>query len=490
MHYQKYNIYELEYLAAIIDSTDDAIISKNLDGIITSWNPGAEKMFGYKREEMIGRSIDPLVPKDKKEEETYILNKIKKGKKVEHYETVRLSKNGKPVMVSLTISPIADEEGIIIGASKIARDITALKESEAKQAMLAAIVESSEDAIISKDLNGIITSWNPSAQRVFGYTAEEMIGQPIYKLFPTDRFDEEPKILDKIKRGERVEHFDTVRKTKDGRLIDISLTISPIRDKRGKIVGASKIARDITDRKKQEKLLKEKTEELERSNRELNDFAYIISHDLKAPLRAIGSLASFLKSDYSDKLGPEGLEMLDLLVGRVKRMNNLIEAVLQYSRVGRVRDRKQIIKLNDLVEDVIMSLSFPEHIHITHNPMPEIIFERVPLYKILQNLIANAISAIDKPEGRVYIGFKDKEQEYEFSVSDNGTGIEERHFDKIFQIFQTLQPRDEVESTGIGLTIVKKTVEYYGGQIRVESTPGEGSTFYFTLPKLQSPLNE
>jgi PAS domain S-box-containing protein len=490
MHYQKYNIYELEYLAAIIDSTDDAIISKNLNSVITSWNLGAERMFGYKRDEVIGKSILILIPDDLLQEEGYILSKIMKGEKVEHYETTRVGKNEKEIKVSLTISPIIDDTGVVIGASQIARDITQIREAEAKQAMLAAIIESSEDAIVSKDLNGIVTSWNPAAQRLFGYKPEEMIGQPIYKLFPEDRMDEEPRILERIRKGERVEHFDTVRRSKDGKLLDISLTISPIKDKTGKITGASKIARDISDRKRQEKLLKDKTEELERSNRELNDFAYIISHDLKAPLRAIGSLASFLQMDYSDKLGPEGVEMLDLMVGRVKRMNNLIEGVLQYSRVGRVRDRKQIIKLNELVEEVKATISPPPHISITHDDLPEIIFERVPLQQIVQNLISNAVTSIDKANGKINVGCSDLGKFYEISVSDNGSGIEERHFEKIFQIFQTLHPRDEMESTGIGLTIVKKTVEYYGGQIRVESKPGEGSTFYFTIPKFVSPLLE
>lgn len=490
MNYQKYSLAELEYLAAIIDSTDDAIISKNLNGIITSWNPGAERIFRYSKDEAIGNHISLLIPPDRLTEEDYILGEVKKGKRVEHYETIRLAKGERPVNVSLTVSPIKDDTGMIIGASKIARDITDAKDAERRRAILAAIVDSSDDAIVSKDLNGIITSWNPGASRIFGYTPEEVIGKYISILFPPDRLDEEPKILERIRRGERVEHFDTIRKTKDGRLLDISLTISPIKDKTGTVIGASKIARDITDRKRNERLLKEKTEELERSNRELNDFAYIISHDLKAPLRAIGSLAGFLKMDFSDKLGPEGSEMLNLMVGRVKRMNNLIEGVLQYARVGRIRDRKQVINLNELIEEVKTTLSPAENIKITHDEMPKIVFERVPLQQVIQNLLSNAINAIEKPEGRIHIGFTENKNEYEFSVKDNGTGIEQRHFEKIFQIFQTLNPRDEVESTGIGLTIVKKTVEYYGGRVNVESTPGEGSTFYFTIPKLQDAIPE
>jgi PAS domain S-box-containing protein len=242
-------------VAAIVDSSDDAIISKDLNGIITSWNKSAERVFGYTAEEVVGKSITILMPPERLGEEPQILAKLRRGERVEHFETVRQRKDGTLLDISLTISPIRDAQGRVTGASKIARNVTDAKRTERAALQLAAIVDSSDDAIISKDLNGIITSWNKSAERVFGYTAEEVIGKPILILIPPDRQHEEPNILMRLRRGERVDHFETVRRRKDGTLLDISLTISPVKDATGRIIGASKIARDISERKRNEKAI-------------------------------------------------------------------------------------------------------------------------------------------------------------------------------------------------------------------------------------------
>ncbi|HUR44794.1 MAG TPA: PAS domain S-box protein [Candidatus Saccharimonadales bacterium] len=253
-------------LAAIVDSSDDAIVSKTLDGVVTSWNPAAEKIFGYTAHEMIGQPITKLFPPDRLDEETYVLSRIRSGQRIEHFETLRQAKDGTLLEVSLTISPVKDAQGRIIGASKIARDVTVQKAAARASQLLAAIVDSSEDAIVSKRLDGIVTSWNKAAEKLFGYTAREMIGQSITRLFPENRLEEEPKIIARIGRGERVEHFETVRKTKDGRLIDLSLTISPVLDEHGHVIGASKIARDISERRRNE-------EELRRNEEQLRDMA-------------------------------------------------------------------------------------------------------------------------------------------------------------------------------------------------------------------------
>jgi len=240
-------------LGAIVDSSDDAIISKDLNGVVTSWNKSAERLFGYTSEEAVGQSITIIIPEDRLEEEPHILSRLRRGERIDHFETIRRRKDGALLNISLTISPVRDSRGIIIGASKIARDITAAKQAERASLLLSAIVDSSDDAIVSKDLNGIITSWNKGAERVFGYTAEEVVGKPIYVIIPPDRLDEEPRILSRLRRGERVDHFETIRRRKDGVLIDVSLTISPVKDGRGNVIGASKIARDITRQKRAEK---------------------------------------------------------------------------------------------------------------------------------------------------------------------------------------------------------------------------------------------
>jgi PAS domain S-box-containing protein len=247
-------------LAAIVQSSDDAIIAKTLDGIITSWNIAAEKLFGYTENEMIGQSIMKLIPKDREGEESEIVSKLKKGEKIDHFETKRITREGELLDISLTISPIRDSNGTVIGASKIARDITARKKSEEINARLAAIVQSSDDVIIGKTLEGIVTSWNIAAEKLFGYTEKEMIGQSITKIIPPERINEEYEILNQLKQGNKIEHFETKRMAKNGKLIDISLTSSPIKDSNGKIIGASKIAKNISLQKETARLINENEE--------------------------------------------------------------------------------------------------------------------------------------------------------------------------------------------------------------------------------------
>lgn len=236
-----------------------------------------------------------------------------------------------------------------------------------------------------------------------------------------------------------------------------------------------------------EKLLKKQAKELENINQELKDFAYIVSHDLKAPLRAIGALAEWISTDYADKFDEDGREQMNLLISRVKRMYDLIDGILQYSRVGRFREKKVKVPLNKVVKDLIEMLDPPKNIEIKiENELPTILFEKTRIEQVFQNLLSNAIKFMDKPKGKITIGCVDNNNFWKFNITDNGPGIEERYLEKIFQIFQTLKPRDEFESTGVGLTVVKKIIEMYGGQIWVESKVGCGSTFYFTLPKSNS----
>ena len=217
---------------------------------------------------------------------------------------------------------------------------------------------------------------------------------------------------------------------------------------------------------------------------EFKDFVYIISHDLKAPLRAIKALTDWIAADYADKFDDDGREQLKMLTIRVDRMNNLLEGVLQYSRIGRVTEDKVEIKLSELVPEIIEMLNAPPRIHITiENQLPTIISEPTRIRQVFENLIGNAVRFIGKPEGSVKVGCIEEEGFWKFSVSDTGPGIDQQHFEKIFRLFQTLQAKDQFESTGAGLTITKKIVELYGGRIWLASKVGEGSTFYFTLPK-------
>ncbi len=224
--------------------------------------------------------------------------------------------------------------------------------------------------------------------------------------------------------------------------------------------------------------------ELRRSNKELQDFAYVTAHDLKAPLRGIGTLTDWITSDYADRLDEEGRHHLGLLKGRVARMSELIDSILHYSEIGRTTRRIESVDLNALLSEVIGQLSPPEHIQINVDAdLPTLISEKARLIQLFQNLIGNAIKYMNKPQGRVEVGCIDQDDYWRFHVTDNGPGIDQKYFTKIFQMFQTLTRRDELESTGIGLAVVKKIVDLYGGNVWIESTVGEGTTFYFTLPK-------
>ena len=254
-------------LASIVDSSDDAIIGKTPDAVITSWNRGAERIYGYAAEEMIGKPVTMLIPRDRPDDMQAILARVADGERVEHYETVRQRKDGRLIDISLTVSPIYDSTGKMIGASSIARDITERKRADeklraanqsidARTTLLASIVDCSDDAIVGKTPDGIITSWNRGAEQIYGYTATEIIGKPMSMLIQPDRPDEMEGILARIRDGERVEHYETVRLRRDGKAIAISLTVSPIYDSEGRLVGVSSIARDITERARADEKLR------------------------------------------------------------------------------------------------------------------------------------------------------------------------------------------------------------------------------------------
>jgi len=240
---------------------------------------------------------------------------------------------------------------------------------------------------------------------------------------------------------------------------------------------------DISERKRMENVNAQLIRDLEVANNELNDFAYIVSHDLKAPLRAIGSLSQWLYTDYKDKFDPAGKAQLDLLVGRVNRMQNLIDGILEYSRVGKTQKEKETFDPNIILQEVIDSLSPPSHISIViDTPLPVVHYDKTRIRQVFLNLIGNAIKYMDKPKGEIHVGCLHDGNFWKFYVKDNGPGIDEKYYELVFQMFQTLNARDDIESTGIGLPIVKKIIEMHGGKIWIESEIEKGSTFYFTVP--------
>ena len=474
-----------QFLASIVDSTDDAIIGKSLDGIILSWNPGAEKLYGYPAQEAIGKPISIIAIPEKPEEMQEILGKVSRGEKIEYYETVRLTRDGKRIAVSLTISPIHDLDGRIVAASTIGRNITERKQAEEAAQFLASIVNSTDDAIIGKSLDGIILSWNPGAEKLYGYSAQEAIGKPISIIALPEQLDEMQEILGKVSRGEKIEYYETVRLTRDGEQIDVSLTVFPVRDRDGRIVAASMIGRDITERKQAEEKLRATAAELGRSNQELEQFAYIASHDLQEPLRMVSSYMQLIAKRYQGKLDSDADEFIAYAVDGALRMQELINDLLAFSRAGTRGKPFQLINteavLNAALENLKLAID-ENHARITHDPLPSVLADESQLAQVFQNLIGNAFKFHGEEPPRVHVSARKTSGFWEFSVRDNGIGIDPQFFERVFLIFQRLSTRAEHPGSGIGLAICKKIVERHGGRIWIESVPGQGATFFFTLP--------
>jgi PAS domain S-box-containing protein len=475
-------------LSAIVDSSDDAIISKDLNGTITSWNRSAERMFGYTEADAVGQPVATLlIPPDRQNEEPEILAKLRKGERVDHFETKRKRKDGTLLDVSLTISPIKSLSGTIIGASKIARDLTSKKQVERAALLLSSIVDSSDDAILSKDLNGIITSWNKSAERMFGYTAAEAVGQPVAALLiPSDRQDEEPDILAKLRSGERVDHFETKRKRKDGTLMDISLTISPVKDPNGSVIGASKIARNITEQIRNQQELRHSNNSLIRSNADLEQFAYSASHDLQEPLRMVSTYSEMLRRKFGGQLGSAGDEYLGFVIEGAHRMEQLLSDLRTYTLASTANNGPPpILSPETAIARSIANLrpAIEENgAGITFDPLPPVRMHEFQLEQLFQNLIGNAIRYRSSERPSIHLGATREGDAWKFFIRDNGIGIDPQYKEQIFGIFKRLHTSSEYSGTGMGLAICQRIVERAGGRIWVESQPGRGSTFYFTVP--------
>jgi two-component system sensor kinase FixL len=271
---------------------------------------------------------------------------------------------------------------------------------------------------------------------------------------------------------------------KDGTPVWVNLRVSPMCLAGAPSAYCIVIVQDITEKHAAEQKQAALLQKVAQINEELSHFAYVVSHDLKAPLRGVKLITEWLCADYADKLGDDAKEQLGLLQSRVARMHDLIDGILQYSRVGRVQQENEDVDLNRLIPSLIDGIAPPEHIRILVEPgLPVMECGKTRISQVFQNLLSNAVKFMDKPAGEVRVGCVEDDEFWRFSVSDNGSGIEAKYFDRIFRLFQTLTPRDEFESTGVGLAVVKKIVELYGGRIWVESEVGRGSTFFFTMPK-------
>ncbi len=368
--------------------------------------------------------------------------------------------------------------------------IAARRQTGEKLELIRNLIDRSNDCIfIMEPKWGRFLDTNDRACTSLGYAREELLNMAFKNIEQSIPDDSSwRKQIEELKLKEDLV-IQGQHRCKDGTTFFTETSLKLVSQKEEDFIIA--IARNVTERKQAEQRQAQLIEELEHTNQEvksinqeLKNFAYIVSHDLKAPLRGIKTIAEWISTDYADKLDENGREQIDMLSKRVQRMHNLIDGILQYSRVGRVEEQKIVVNLNELVTEVIDILAPPENIAITiESELPSIKCEQTRIMQVFQNLLSNAVKYMDKPKGLIKVGCIEENGSWKFSVTDNGPGIEEKNFERIFKIFQTLAPRDEFESTGIGLTVTKKIVELYNGKIWVESKPGQGSTFFFTLPK-------
>jgi len=504
----------------------------DVQGTITYVNDKFCAISRYSKDELIGQNHRILNSGHHPREFFQQMYHIIANGKVWHGEIMNRAKDGSIYWVDTTIVPFVDSDGKPRQYVAIRADITERKRAEEVRERLAAVVESSEDAIISENMDGTITAWNSGAEKLFGYSLGEAVGKPMLMLSPPECKNQALDMLAQLGRGERVEEIDTVRVRKDGRKIDISARLFPIKDSSGAIIGASKIARDITQRKRAdeeiqhlnnemerrnkelegqtvelqkardelEKRVKERTEELdganqvlERSNIELQQFAYVASHDLQSPLRSISGFVQLLKSEYEGKLDKQADDWIRRTVQAIGQMQTLIRDVLAYSRVDSRSRPFAPTAFLDVFNDAVALLESSIHDaggQVACGELPVVMGDRPQLVQLMQNLIGNGLKYHGDKAPNVHVSAKRDGNEWTFSVQDNGIGIDPKYYDRIFEIFKRLHDQTEYPGTGIGLAVCRRVVARHGGRIWLESEAGHGSVFHFTLPEGTEETND
>lgn len=468
-----------ERFRLVVEAAPNAMLMTDRNRRITLVNQKTEELFGYARQELLGEPIEMLVPERYRNRHPAHVDGFFREPKARAMgagrELFGRRADGSEVPIEIGLNPIEIADGLFTLASVI--DISERKRAEAAHERLAAIVESSEDAIVSKTLDGIITSWNRGAEQLFGYTAKEAVGQPILMLVPDRLIEEELRVLDLIRRNERVDHFETLHRRKDGSEVHVSVRVSPIRNGLGDIVGESQIARDITE-------LKERDAELQRSNAELEQFAYVASHDLQEPLRMVANYTELLAQRYKGKLDEKADKYIHYASDGAHRMQRLVADLLAYSRVGSQGKALLPVASDAVVDRVLHSLRKviqETHATVERDRLPTVMADELQLGQLFQNLIGNAVKFRSDEAPRIAIKAVFEGVRWHFSVADNGIGMEMQYADRIFQMFQRLHEIGKYEGSGIGLAIAKRIVERHGGRIWVESQPGAGTTFHLTL---------
>jgi two-component system, chemotaxis family, CheB/CheR fusion protein len=486
----------------LLDKLPAAAYTCDGQGLITYFNQRAVEVWG--RAPKLNDAVDRFCGSSKlfsvdgapiAHENCWMALALKTGQEFNGQEIVIERPYGSRVNVLAHANPIHDKSGRVIGAVNVLVDISERRRAEEAQSLMAAIVESSDDAIVSKTLDGRILSWNTGAQRLFGYTPAEAIGSSITMIIPPERHDEEVDVLARLRRGERIDHYETVRVAKDGGRIDISLTISPVRDRTGRIVAASKVARDITPRKRAEATLVALNAQLREGDRRKDEFLAVLAHELRNPLAPISNALQILR--LSNELSPAGECARGIMERQVNYLVRLVDDLLEVSRItrGKVELRRELVELVAVIGSAIET-SRPLIEEAGHQlaiavSTESIVLEADPvrLAQAVTNLLNNA-AKYTNPGGQIWLAVRRENDEAMISVRDNGVGISADMLPKVFKMFA------QVDGTlnraqgglGIGLTLAKNVVELHGGRIEATSGgAGKGSEFIIHLPVAKEP---
>ena len=485
-----------ELLAVTLASIGDGVIVTDTRGQVTLLNRKAEGLTGWTNQEVEGLALSAVFNIIDEHTRRPIEDPVETALRLGTVESladgvILVARDGREIPIDKSGALIRQSDGTVQGVVLVFRDCTEEKQAVRSLARLAAIVESSDDGIVSKDLNGIIQTWNTGAERLFGYRAEEIIGQPITRLLPPERIHEEEYILEHVRSGHRVEHLDTVRVAKDGRRLDVSVTISPVKDREGRIIGASKIARDITERKRAEESLQRAKEAAEAGNVAKSQFLANMSHELRTPMNAI---LGMIDVALPKAIEPTVCDCLQTAKGSADLLLALLNDLLDSAKIdsGKLELESAPFSLRRMLNQItrILSLRASEKGLRFSCQLPEpildgVLGDRMRLQQVLLNLAGNAIKFTEY--GDVQIGVRGQAREgdawLEFEVRDTGIGIPPAVQQRLFQPFAQADASmsRRFGGTGLGLSICKNLIELMGGHIWVESELAKGSTFHFTL---------
>lgn len=487
--------------AQMLDLANDTIAVLDLNGAISYWNLGAKWLYGWRKSQAIGKNIHELLQTEWTQP-LEVIQKVFFERGSWQGELVRTKADGTKITVASRWTLQHDDQDKPVAILEISNDISDRKRSEIALAQSAqrfrATFEQAAVGMAQATVEGKFLLVNQKLCEILGYSRQKLVEKRFQEITWEEDWASEEELLRQLLAGE-IENFSLEKRyiRNDGELVWANLTVSLLREQNGTQFLMA-VVEDIRERKQAEESLRLRAEELSwtaqmlakttnvlrKRNQELDQFAYVVSHDLKAPLRAIANLSSWIEEDLSESMTEDTVHQMNLLRGRVHRMEGLIEGLLQYSRVGRIQVPSEMVKVEKLLAEIIDSLAPPSGFEVKVEPgMPTFVTEKLALQQVFSNLISNAIKHNRAESGYVKISVKELDEFYEFSVEDDGPGIAPQYHDKVFVIFQILEARDKVENTGIGLSLVKKIVEDQGGTISLESAEGEGATFRFTWPK-------